>query len=78
MENVVDEIHFLLYRPAIFDLRLRFLLPIVQIEAGDPLSNVFSNDICAVRYTATYLYKSFQRRSEAMSLINSYKEVFGD
>ena len=79
MENVEDEIHFLLYCPATFDLRMRYLLPIVQIEASDPPSNIFSNDdTCAIRNTATYLFKAFQRRSEAMSLINSYKEVFGD
>ena len=40
MGDEEDEIHFLLYCPATIDLRVKYLLPIGQVDAVDPLSEV--------------------------------------
>ena len=69
MEKEEDEVHFLLYCPATNDIRIQYLLKYVQFDAFDPLLNIFlNNDVCAIRNIATYLYKAFRRRAEALPL----------
>ena len=77
MENEEDEIHFLLHCPATYDLRVKFLLPMVHFDVYNPLSDIFLNDdIYVIRNTAMYLYKASQRRTEAMPLFSNYVDLF--
>ena len=65
-EQEEDERHFLLYCPALYDLRVKYIIAHVR-EDIDPFVQLLSDSRTQViRGVATYLYHAFKRRNEAL------------
>jgi len=74
MEEEEDEVHFLLSCPALYDLRLRFIMPHVPLDGNDPVTSIFrSRDVHVIRSVSAFIYYAFRRRTEA---VNDHQEDF--
>ena len=63
-----DERHFLLYCPALYDLKIKYLIPLIRWEEDEPFTQLLCNsEAVVIRGVATFLYHAFKRREEALS-----------
>ena len=53
--------------PALYDLRLTYIIPHVPLDGNDPVTVIFrSRDVHVIRSVSTYIYYAFKRRTDAI------------
>ena len=68
-EKEEDEYHFMLECPALYDLRVKYILPFLCPSVNDPLMHLMTNrEKSAIRSISTYLYHAFRRRAESIEI----------
>ena len=61
------ESHFLLYCPALCDIRERYIFVFLDVNQDDPMKVIMSdNEMKNVRALSLFLHKAFERRRDAL------------
>ena len=69
-EEVETEEHFLLFCPALDDLREHYILPHLDLNHENYVKCLLvTKEMSMIRATSTYLYRAFRRRHEALESV---------
>ena len=79
MEEEEDELHFLLYCPALSTIREKYLMPFPHHSESEVVKELLSTSNYAImRKVSMYLYYAFKIREEGLEILNINRSFFED